>query len=66
MISIQAKILKVSGLGGTKDVTSSEDSFIRTLRNKLVESRAEGVCLSDILSEKQLDWLEDLHAKHFG
>lgn len=60
VVSTQTMIEKLSGLLHTRDLTLREADFV----SKLVEIRDEGR-LGD-LSDKQVNWLTDLHRKHFA
>ncbi|MBL0142618.1 MAG: hypothetical protein IPP91_11095 [Betaproteobacteria bacterium] len=53
-------IEKLSGLLHTRDLTIREADFV----SRMVAIRDQGSVSQ--LSDKQLDWLVDLHNKHFG
>lgn len=61
MASTNAMLKKCSGLIDTRDVTELENSFLKN-----VWKRSEEGTHPERLSERQLDWLVDLHEKHFG
>lgn len=61
MISVGAKIKQIAGLAGTKDVDQRTSDFI----DSVVISTNAGTKTSH-LSDKQIDWIEDIHRKHFG
>jgi hypothetical protein len=60
MISTATMIKRLEGLLGTKDLTEREQVFIEKL------ARLSDAGQVTALSEPQLDWLSDLHARHFG
>ena len=59
MTSTTTMIGHLEGLLGTKDVSEREASFIQTM----VRRRDAGEVTA--LSDKQVEWLNDLHSKHF-
>lgn len=61
MLSIGAKIKQIAGLAGTREVDERTKNFIE----KMVESSGNGARTSH-LSERQVEWIEDIHRKHFG
>lgn len=60
MVSTQTKVTQLEGLLGRRDLNAREVSFVM----HLVLLRGRGR-LGD-LSEKQLEWLEDLWGRHFA
>jgi hypothetical protein len=46
-------------------VSPAENSFIKSMVKKMEESKGK-YSLADSLTDKQLDWLSDIHSKHFG
>lgn len=58
--STSIMIEKLSGLIGTKDLADHESEFVE----KLVRIRDAGSVTR--LSEKQVNWLTDLHRRHFA
>lgn len=60
-MSIGAKIKQIAGLADTKDVDARTSKFI----NDMVERTGNGARTSQ-LSEAQVTWIEDIHARHFG
>lgn len=61
MASVNTMLQQCAGLIGTRDVTAVEDKFLQN-----VWARSEQGKRPDKLSGPQVEWLEDLHAKHFG
>jgi len=60
MASLNTMVKQCAGLIGTKDVTLWEDQFLQSV----VERTAQGDNTTS-LTEKQVDVLERIHAKHF-
>ena len=61
MTSIGTMIKRIEGLGGTKDITDWETSFISSVVEKTIGGqRTTG------LSEKQVEIIERIHNKHFA
>jgi hypothetical protein len=60
MASLNAMVKKVAGLANTRDVNDWENQFI----NRVVELTKNGTNTS-MLTEAQVDKLEQLHDKHF-
>ena len=60
MDSTSVMIERLSGLLGTEDLKPHERDFVQ----RLVSLRDAGNVTR--LSEKQLDWLSDLHRRHFA
>lgn len=60
MVSTTTMIAAVEGLLGTSDLQVREASFVETL----VHMRDEGRVTA--LSERQVEWLNDLWRKHFA
>lgn len=61
MLSIGAQIKKIAGLVGTDDVDERTADFIVSVCDKTQEGRN-----TTGLTEKQIDWVGDIHKKHFG
>lgn len=61
MASINAMVKKVAGLADTKDVSDWENQFIKSVVEKTGDGRD-----TSMLTEKQVDVLEQLHDKHFA
>lgn len=61
MLSIGAKIKQLAGLAHTSDVSNEQSEFI----DKMVEVTGNGARTSS-LSEKQVDYIDGLHERHFG
>ncbi|ADG20358.1 conserved hypothetical protein [Paraburkholderia atlantica] len=59
-LSTTEMIQRLAGLLGTNDLTEWEQGFVR----QLDEIRSAGRVTS--LSDKQVDRLDELHAKHFN
>lgn len=60
MVSTTTMIAALEGLLGTRSVTAREASFIESL----VRARDAGQVTA--LSEKQVEWLNDLYNLHFA
>lgn len=60
MASLNTMVKQCAGLIGTGDVTPWEDQFLQSV----VERTAQGDNTTS-LTEKQVDVLERIHAKHF-
>ena len=60
LASTAVMIAKLEGLLGTSDLTVREHDFVE----KLVRLTKAGAVTS--LSEKQVEWLVDLHKRHFA
>jgi hypothetical protein len=60
MISTNQMIDKLAGMVGTRDLSDWETTFVE----RLVERKDAGQVTK--LTEKQLEVLERLHAKHFA
>lgn len=61
MLSIGAKIRQIAGLAGTSAVDERTSDFITS-----VYDQSNSGAHTSQLSEKQVEWVEDIHAKHFG
>lgn len=61
MLSIGAKVKQIAGLAGTSAVDKKTDEFIRHMDRATDNGRR-----TSHLSEKQVEWIEDIHSKHFG
>lgn len=61
MTSTNSKIKLIAGLAGTKDVDARTSRFIEDM----VEKTGNGARCGD-LTEAQLQWIEDIHKRHFG
>ena len=61
MKSIGAQVRTIAGLAGTNDVDDRTSQFI----TRVVEQTGNGNQTAS-LSEKQIDWIGDIHKKHFG
>lgn len=61
MLSIGGKIKQIAGLAGTSAVDTRTSALIESV----VEKSGNGARTSH-LSEAQVEWIEDIHAKHFG
>jgi hypothetical protein len=61
MASLNTMVRKVAGLADTTDVSDWENQFIKSV----VEKTRNGDNTT-ALTEKQIEVLERLHAKHFG
>lgn len=61
MLTVGAKIKQIAGLAHTQDVSERDSQFIESI----VEQSSNGTRTSH-LSEKQVDWIEDIHERHFG
>lgn len=61
MLSIGAKIKQIAGLAGTNAVDARTDGFIRN-----IIERSESGKRTSHLTGPQVDWIESIHAKHFG
>ena len=61
VISLGAMLKKLSGLVDTKDLSARENDFIKS-----VLARTDDGAHTMGLSPRQVEWIEDLHAKHFG
>ena len=61
MLSLGAKLMQIAGLAGTRDVDSRTSEFI----DDMLERTGGGKRTSH-LSEKQAQWIENIHEKHFG
>jgi hypothetical protein len=61
MASLNTMVKRVSGLADTRDVSQRENDFIKNI----VRQTSDGDNTTS-LTEKQVEWLEDLHDKHFG
>jgi len=59
--SIKQQLELVHGMVGTKDLTERETSFVESCW----KYSKEGICTS-YLTDKQVEWLTDLHDKHFS
>lgn len=59
-LSTTAMIKKLEGLLGTKDLTEREHAFVENL------SKTMNAGAVTRLTGPQLDWLQDLHRKHFA
>lgn len=60
MKSTQQKIMQLEGLLGTGELREKEEGFVQTLSRHL-RSQAIG-----LLTEAQIDWMEDLYRRHFA
>jgi hypothetical protein len=60
-LSIGAKIKQIAGLVGTNSTDERTDGFI----TNMVEKSGNGARTSH-LSGPQVEWIESIHAKHFG
>lgn len=59
--STNVMLTKCAGLVGTKDITPWEDSFLTSVLERSQQGKRP-----DLLSEKQVETLERIHAKHFA
>lgn len=60
MTSTQTKIEKLAAMIGTADLNEKETAFVQNLQAQLESGNVSR------LSDARLDWLTDLHAKHFA
>lgn len=61
MPSIGSMIKQIAGLADTTDVSGSTSRFI----TDMVERTGNGARTSH-LTEKQVEWIEDIYKRHFG
>lgn len=59
--SIGSMVKQIAGLSGTKDVDERTSRFIEDM----VERTGNGARTSH-LTEKQVEWIEDIFKRHFG
>jgi hypothetical protein len=59
--TIGQMIQKIAGLAGTKDVDARTSEFIESVYQSSKNGR-----ITSHLSGKQVEWIEDIHTKHFG
>lgn len=61
MLSVGGKIKQIAGLAHTQDVNEKTSEFIDDMVLKTNNGAQTGS-----LSDAQLDWINDIHRKHFG
>lgn len=61
MLSVGAKIKQIAGLAGTSAVDERTSDFITS-----VYDQSNNGAHTSHLSDKQVEWVEDIHRKHFG
>jgi hypothetical protein len=61
MKSLWHKIEHLHGMVDTIDLTEQESAFVRNVHRRCLPTGD-----TRILTEKQVQWLEDLHERHFG
>ena len=60
MLSLGAKLMQIAGLAGTADVDERTSQFIDDMLK-----RTGGGKRTSHLSEKQVQWIENIHERHF-
>lgn len=61
MLTVGTKIKQIAGLAGSADVDDRTGRFIIDM-----VAASENGRRTSHLSDKQVEWIEDIHAKHFG
>lgn len=61
MESVGQKIRAIAGLAHTQDVDQKTSDFIDN-----VVARSNNGKQTSVLSEGQVEWIEDIHRKHIG
>lgn len=61
MISLGAQIKKLVGMVDTKDLNAKDNAFVKSI----VRQTNDGQDTAR-LTAPQVEWIEDLHARHFG
>ena len=64
MVDTRTKITRVAGLLGTGDLTLKAQQFVAKLERLQKEADAQKRLL--VLSDAQIDWLDDLYTEHFA
>lgn len=61
MTSLGVMIKRLGGMVGTLDLTGCENDFVENMVEKTDDGKD-----TLALSPRQVGWIEDLHARHFG
>jgi hypothetical protein len=63
MVSIGTMIVRISGLHGTRELTEWENEFVRST---VARFNARDKSKAFELTEKQIEFIELIHDKHFA
>lgn len=61
MTSIGVMIKRLGGMVGTKDLSEREGDFVTNMVEKTDDGKN-----TLTLTARQVEWIEDLHKRHFG
>lgn len=62
MPSIKQQLDKIEGLLGTRDISDWEGNFIANVVEKVKQSKGN----TSVLSDRQVETIEQIHNKHFA
>ncbi len=60
-VSTGNMIRLIGGLVGSRDITTKDDTFIQSILHRTDEGRH-----TEELTDRQLNWIEDIYCRHFG
>ena len=62
MLSLKQKLDRCAGLIGTKDIDARTTEFLQNMVNRVLCAGGS----TKVLSERQVEWIEDIHKRHFA
>lgn len=60
-LSLGAQIKKLSGMTDTPDLSAKDNTFVKSVLRQTNDGKD-----TTRLSAAQVEWIEDLHTRHFG